>query len=137
MANPVAQTALKFYDAAVSKLYSSCKQHNIKAKYSFHKTTIDLFVVNLYNSKLILGCSLSTLCTLKYHCKSVGFNYEFDTPRLKLLLKGAKQLGIVAHQPKNGLSVIELRASKYLKINHYIFMVKRCFSSLCCILQTL
>lgn len=108
VSNSVAATTRKSYDAAVAKLYSFCRSHNIEAKYCLHKTTVELFLVSLYNKKLCHGSLLSAVSAIKHYCKSKGHEVNFDTPRLKLLLKGVKRLQVVSHRPTNGLSVREL-----------------------------
>lgn len=106
--NSVASTTRKSYEAVIRKMYSFCRNHNIKAKYCFHRDTVELFIVSLYNNKLCHGSLVSAVSAIKHYCKMRGYDFDFDTPRLSLMLKGVKRLQVVSHRPTNGLSVREL-----------------------------
>ena len=108
--NSVATTTRKAYGVVIDKLYSFCDKYGIEVKYSFHKTTIELFIVSLYRKGLSHGSLVSTLSAIRHYCRSKNYDCVFDTERLRLLLKGARRLQVVRHRCTNGLSLYDLQS---------------------------
>ena len=82
----------KNYRAVVLKLKEFC--HSAKLKDKFADTTIELFVTSLHKKhNLSFSTVQANLSAIRHHCHTLQIPITFDTPRLKLLLRGVKKSG--------------------------------------------
>ena len=90
VARSVSAGTRKNYDAAVEKLISFCHSNKIKDK--FAPSTIELFVTHLSQQQHLSYSTIqANLSALRHNCHVKHMPVDFDTPRLKLLLRGIKK----------------------------------------------
>ena len=90
VARSVSAGTRKNYDAVVEKLNSFC--HSNKLKDKFAPSTIELFVTHLSQQQHLSYSTIqANLSALRHNCHVKHMPVDFDTPRLKLLLRGIKK----------------------------------------------
>ena len=87
------------YAMVMEKLNKFCVSNRIKDKFS--SSTIELFVTDLsQQQKLSHSTIQANLSAIRHYCNSNNIGITFDTPRLKLLLRGVKKVDVGAKQPR-------------------------------------
>ena len=90
MANSVTAGTQKNYAAVIMKLEEFCRSNRIKDKFS--PAAIELFVTHLSQQKNLCHSTVqANLSAVRHHCHMNNVDIHFDTPRLKLLLRGIKK----------------------------------------------
>ena len=72
----------------MKKLDAFCSLHAIEDKLKFSPSVIECFVASLGDAQVSRSAIQSHLSAIRNHCKVAGIDLEFDTPRLKLLIRG-------------------------------------------------
>lgn len=79
------------YDATVARLRRFCQQFGIESTHALHSSSIEAFVVFLSQQGLGVGAIQSALSALRHFCNSNNLPFSFDTPKLRLVIRGLKQ----------------------------------------------
>ena len=108
IANSVAPTTRRAYNAALSSLNEFCVQHNIKDKYI--TSTLELFITSLAEKGMQASSIRTILSGIKHHCISNSIDINLNDPRLSLLMKGIQRsCGQKTGRPKNAVRMTHLQ----------------------------
>ena len=99
MAGSVTVGTQRNYAMVMEKLNKFCVSNGIKDKFS--SSTIELFVTDLsQQQKLSHSTIQANLSAIRHYCNSNNIGITFDTPRLKLLLRGVRKVEVGAKPPR-------------------------------------
>ena len=90
MSESVSDNTQKVYGVVLERLNKFCRTNKIKDKFS--SATIEVFVTHLHHQLTLSHSTIqSNLSAIRHHCHVNQIPILFDTPRLKLLLRGMKK----------------------------------------------
>ena len=84
----LAESSQRQYRKAEMRLQAFCEARGIEDKLRFSPRVIEQFVAHLGGSGMAPGAVCSTLSAIRHRCRVTDTPVTFDTPRLKLLLRG-------------------------------------------------
>ena len=87
----LAETSKIQYARVLQKLTLFCKQQGYQDKLTFSPQVIELFITKLASEGASVGSVQSALSAIRYYCRKNGLVIEFDSVRLKLLLRGIER----------------------------------------------
>ena len=87
------------YAMVMEKINKFCVSKGLKDKFS--SSTIEQFVTDLSQQhKLSHSTIQANLSAIRHYCNSNNIGITFDTPRLKLLLRGVRKVDVGEKQPQ-------------------------------------
>lgn len=87
------------YDRHIGEYLSFAEQH--PGLQRFGEGSLRLFVAKLHLEGLVHGTLLSYLSALKFHCRRFGFPNDLESPVVKGILKGARNMGLRDLPPRS------------------------------------